>query len=299
MKREGQRKIHKAAVCQIKSIDEANHRLTVLVSVPTVDRHNEMVLATAYAKHLPGYLANPMFLMGHDWDGGTETVMGQAIDAQVLADEGLEVTFQFDMFNPKAALAWEQVKAGSLRAFSVGFYSLKRVTRGSPESEKAALPPYARAALDAGARCIHTEVELVEVSIVKIPSCREALLAASADGRMPSTKTHPLMMDIIMRLHGLARCLDEIYSWENYDSLDLPSLERLEGCKLVLEGVAAAIGQMVELVLSQQGALANAAPNAAPETTETEPEPPVLEADPADEQRRRAAAALLLALSLN
>lgn len=89
--------------------------------------------------------------------------------------------FAFDVdINDRADLVFKQVKRGTIRALSVGFIPKAWVTDRSPRESIDALPEEARKALESGkAFVVYTNVELVEISAVPVPSNPDALFGAS------------------------------------------------------------------------------------------------------------------------
>lgn len=89
--------------------------------------------------------------------------------------------FAFDVdINDQADLVYKQVKRGTIRALSVGFIPRAWVTDRSPRESIDALPEEARKALESGkAFVVYTNVELVEISAVPVPSNPDAMFGAS------------------------------------------------------------------------------------------------------------------------
>lgn len=150
----------------IKSINEENHIATVTVSTASVDRDQEVILPSAFTKRLNTYLAHPIMLASHN-PYRLENQIGEAKEVQINK-EGLDVTFEWyaGKGNPQADWAWF-LATRKIAAFSVGmmihgYQEGKRLQDGSFEN---------------GIRGTFTDVELLEISQVLIPSNRDAMMS--------------------------------------------------------------------------------------------------------------------------
>lgn len=176
---------------QIKAIDAQRPVVTAMVSTTNIDRDGEIVLASAFVQDLPIYMASPLLAWQHPWSfeesPKPSDALGHALDVRITVetDDGggfVEMDFIYDVdINPAARQVFDSVKAGTIRGYSVGFFSRESVTRTSPKDSIEALPRFAREALVSGACSrVHTRVELFEVSQVLIGSNRESLAALRA-----------------------------------------------------------------------------------------------------------------------
>ena len=150
----------------IKSIDEANHTATVTVSTSAVDRDQEVVLPSAFKNRLPTYLAHPIMLASHN-PYELENQIGEAKDVQIT-DTGLDVTFEWyaGKGNPQADWGWF-LATRKIAAFSVGM-----MVHGYEQGKY-----LGEAGWENGIRGTFTDVELLEISQVLIPSNRDAMQA--------------------------------------------------------------------------------------------------------------------------
>lgn len=175
--------------------------VTATVSTPDITRGGEVVLPTAFEARLASYLANPMFMWGHAWHGGPESILGRAASVKATS-KGLRVKLEYHLRvggepRPLAQEVFRLVKSGLLKAFSIGFWPHHYVTRYSADEVLATLPKWARQALESGeAWAIHTDVELMEISQVLIPANREAVLQAHAVGLCSATFTRLAMHEL-------------------------------------------------------------------------------------------------------
>jgi HK97 family phage prohead protease len=122
------------------------------------DRDGEYVLPTAFDKTLPTYLAkNPILLWQHNFD----TPLGQVTKAEV-DNMGLEV--EAVVRRPVAGeepwkhSAYEDIKAGIVRTFSIGGWFTRDMLGGQP---------------------VIVEVELWELSVVSVPSNPDSIFEAA------------------------------------------------------------------------------------------------------------------------
>lgn len=152
--------------------------MQAVASSGTIDRDEEIILGTAWS--LERFKSNPVFLYNHaSRSDDPQNVLGQVMPE--MRDAKLHGDFAYDVdINPKAAMVFAQVQKGTLRAFSVGFIPKAWVTDYSPREQIDALPEDARKALESGkVFVVYTNVELVEISQVPVPSNPDALVGAS------------------------------------------------------------------------------------------------------------------------
>lgn len=175
--------VRKNFFCQVKGIDLKNHTITVVVTTESLDRDNEIILASALDQLLYIFEENPILLWGHKQRGEPEDALGHAVKFVRLAD-GWEVTFRYSVeVNPKAQKVFDLVVDGTLRAYSIGFIPHAWVTSRSPADALSTLPAHARELLQIGVcKTVYTLVEVVEISNVLIGSNRDAIRRAAAKG---------------------------------------------------------------------------------------------------------------------
>lgn len=137
-------------------------------STPAVDRHGTIVRPEGIRTEK--FAANPIFLWAHDGYGGwdapsPDSVIGRVVGWKKSAEAfDVDVEFAPAEANPKAEQAFRLVKAGFLNAVSIGFIPLRWHEEEIPT-----------AAGDREIRTVYDEVELLEVSLVPIPSNPEAV----------------------------------------------------------------------------------------------------------------------------
>lgn len=142
-------------------------------STPALDRHGSRILPQGIRTE--AFDRNPVFLWGHDGYGRPDphAVIGRVIRHRKSPEAfDIEVEFAPEEANPRAEQALRLVRAGFLNAVSIGFVPLRSHEERSAEGKRV---------------LVYDEVELLEVSLVPIPSNPEALalvreLAAVVEG---------------------------------------------------------------------------------------------------------------------
>jgi HK97 family phage prohead protease len=157
-------KVLKTFLGTVKSFDEKNYTVTVTVSTKDNDRQDDEVIPSSFAKRLQYYLAHPVLLSSHSYSSLLRQI-GEAIDVKVT-DSGLDCTFKYyvGMGNPEADWAWQLVKQ-KIAAYSIGFYPYDWANKTDEQGYITGR--------------IYTDIELLEVSQVLVPACRQALQARS------------------------------------------------------------------------------------------------------------------------
>lgn len=144
--------------CSVRGKAEGG-KLTAVASTSVVDRDGEVILPSAFARHLDRYLANPVILAAHTHRSadGMPTILGSATRVAIESN-----ALVFDMTFARTPLAeqWRSLyEDGHARAFSVGFIPLAGEWKEQAE----------------GNVYVWTEVELLEISAVPVPANPEAL----------------------------------------------------------------------------------------------------------------------------
>jgi len=121
-------------------------------STPDLDRHGTRLMSLGCDS--ASFEKNPVVLWNHNRDGSPEDVLGRVVEI-VKTAAAVEVVVEFDT-HAKAQEVLRKVRAGFLRAVSVGF-----------------IPQQDRQNSDGTIDVL--KWELCELSIVPVPSCRQAL----------------------------------------------------------------------------------------------------------------------------
>ena len=149
-------------------------------STAAVDRHGTIVNPEGI--DTDNFEKNPIFLWGHDGYGGfsapeIENVIGKVVGYS-RTNEAFDIDVEFapGEANEKAEMALQLVKGGFLNAVSVGFYptqmGMKKLEDGSNVE-------------------VYEKSELLEVSLVPIPSNPEAIALARSMGDAIQMKETP------------------------------------------------------------------------------------------------------------
>ncbi|MEM9414550.1 MAG: HK97 family phage prohead protease [Planctomycetota bacterium] len=149
---------------KVRGVDKKRRTVTAAVSTSNRDRHGEVVMAEAVEASIPRFMENPVMLAGHEHVGvsGEPTTIGHWIDMHRDGDTIIG-TARFLDNDELAEKYWQRYLQRAQRAFSIGFMGLgfKMLTvdlGNGPE------------------RVRHwTELELIEISAVAVPSNRESL----------------------------------------------------------------------------------------------------------------------------
>lgn len=106
------------ALVRAASLNEASRSIEVVASTDTPDAYGDVLDQSTWK--LDRYRANPVVLWAHKQ---SELPIGTASDVKFVAGTGLVATLTFvsEALNPQAERVWQQIKAGVLRAVSVGF----------------------------------------------------------------------------------------------------------------------------------------------------------------------------------
>ena len=144
----------------VKSIDKKKHQITALASAATLDRDGDIIEPEAFRKWLPVYMKNPIVIVSHQHrlETGRSSVIANTVKAWINKD-GLWVVIEFHDITGLAEEYWQLYSQKKQHALSVGF-----IPHASGD----------RLVEDKRVR-VYTEVELLEISCVVVPSNREAL----------------------------------------------------------------------------------------------------------------------------
>ena len=147
---------------RLKALDTKTHRFQAIASSKTVDRDGDVILPTAFLGRIETFKRNPVMTWAHDQRRPT---VGKVVDFQVTEED-----FIFEgEFASEASPFAKEIEAlyagGFLNAFSVGFmphqFSKDPVMPGQ-------------------SGMTFTDVELLEIACVPVPSNREALVKGLA-----------------------------------------------------------------------------------------------------------------------
>lgn len=157
-------KFIKVIRAEVKDINTEKHTLTAVISTKKTDRDGDVVDPMAFKNRIKSYKEHPVLLSSHNY-GDLRKQIGKANKIDV---EDNEVTAQFEYFvgqgNPEADWAWVLAQKG-IAAFSVGFmgHQFEWLKEKDAEGNERIT----------GRK--FTDIELLEVSQVLVPSNRGAL----------------------------------------------------------------------------------------------------------------------------
>ena len=161
--------VRKGFVAESKGTDDEERSSTDLISTSDVDRDNEILLPKG--ADLSHYKKNPQVLFGHDYRSppiGRAAWVKRDSASQGLLAKTIYAATEF------AEEIWSLVKGGFLPARSVGFIPIE----GHEPDEKEIDKHPERT----GARYVYDKWELLEYSVVPVPSNRQALQVALGKG---------------------------------------------------------------------------------------------------------------------
>lgn len=157
-------KYNKYYKVEVKDIDTQKNTLTAVISTSKVDRDGDIVDPEAFKKRIKSYKEHPVLLSSHDYRTLTKQI-GKAVDISV---EDKAVNAKFEYFvgqgNPEADWAWFLAQKG-IASFSIGFmgHAFEWIKEKDAEGNERIT----------GRK--FTDIELLEVSQVLVPSNRGAL----------------------------------------------------------------------------------------------------------------------------
>lgn len=164
-----------------------DNRVRFVASTPDLDRHGTRLMSLGCDS--ASFEKNPVVMWNHNKDGSPDDVLGRVVEIAKTA-AAVEVVVEFDS-HPKAQEVLRKVRAGFLRAVSVGFI------------------PIADRKNDDGTIDV-LKWELCELSIVPVPSNRQALkrgyslrVTRTFTSRLSNSRGVSITMNITEKL-GLA-----------------------------------------------------------------------------------------------
>jgi len=160
----------KFLTAQFKGRDEEKREITAFASTPRLDRDREIIRADAW--DLASFKKHPVLAISHAYE---KLWLGKITEITPTSD-GL---FFRAVFAKTAAAeeVWQLIKSTNMAAFSVGFLPIASenvpVRKLAPAEQKAAIA--AGIAMDGSVR-VYSKVELLEISVVSVPSNTSATL---------------------------------------------------------------------------------------------------------------------------
>jgi len=157
-------KIFKIFKAEIKKVDNEKFTVEAIVSTKKQDRDGDVILPSAFERRLKVYKEHPILLSSHNYQDLRKQI-GEAIGISVT-EKGLEATFKYyaGLGNTEADWAWVLAQKG-IASFSVGF--IGHESEIMQEKDESGNMRYVGRKF--------TDVELLEISQVLVPSNRGAL----------------------------------------------------------------------------------------------------------------------------
>lgn len=217
-----QKKTTKLFTLDVTSIDEAKRHVTFCFSDNQQDRDGEIVDQKSWI--VENYLKNPVIFWKHRADE-PEDVLGQAVDMQLNVDGKSYVTVQFDDkdTNPKADTVFKQVVKRTLRCVSAGFLTgVEQIIDGVKHL---------------------IDNELLEISIVPIPSNTRAVVRAFKDGSL-SRKDAQWMLESMRKEADLLE--EQLKQQDEQDAQG--EQQNMDDIKTQISALTAAVAKTAETV---------------------------------------------------
>jgi len=158
-------KFLKVFKAEIKSTKKEDFTVTAVVSTKKVDRDGDIVLPDAFSKRLKTFKDHPILLSSHTYSDLRKQI-GEVANLKIT-DTGLEADLKYyvGQGNPEADWAWVLAEKG-IASFSIGF--IGHAYDFIEEKDEASGTKFV-----SGRK--FTDVELLEISQVTVPSNRGAL----------------------------------------------------------------------------------------------------------------------------
>jgi len=159
------REVTELPALHVRAIDVEKREVRVLASSPTLDRHGEIILPSAFKDTISRFMSNPCVIACHQHRlaDGEPPVIGSVVKLWI-DKAGLWAVIRFAETELGESY-WVLYRDGHMRAVSVGFVALQWTdTRDE----------------DGGYVRTYTKVELLEISCVPVPSNPDTLAPIQA-----------------------------------------------------------------------------------------------------------------------
>lgn len=164
--------IEKSYVGELKADDDDENVFTAIISTQDIDRDNEVIVAKGIS--FENFLKDPVVLWAHDHH---TPAIGNAMNIRA---RGKKIIARVRMAPTEFAKEiFSLIKGGFLRAVSIGFDPFKDRDFGPPTDAEIKKNPDL-----AGVSRIFRKVDLLEFSVVNVPSNPEALITAVGKGEI-------------------------------------------------------------------------------------------------------------------
>ena len=154
---------HAGFTAELKAINADRREVMHTITTMSTDRIGDIVEPSG--AQVDSFMRNPVVMVDHDYR--VQNIVGRAVSLDVTKD-AITARTQFTDSTPVARDAWNLVKAGMARAWSIGF---KPVKHEAIKDKKGLLKGFR-----------FTQWELLEYSLVAIPMNPDAVMEAVRRG---------------------------------------------------------------------------------------------------------------------
>lgn len=170
-------------------LETKDNQVTVYVTTFDLDRDSEVILPTAWKSRINNYLSHPILLSSHSY-GSLQNQIGRAVN-MIIDDKGIKPTFEYFVGKGNAEADWGYfLSTQKQAAYSVGFIPHVFI-EDKTEISKLLIPyGFVQAQIDE-VRRVYTDVELLEISQVTVPSNASAIQGESYYSFIKSFITKP------------------------------------------------------------------------------------------------------------
>lgn len=158
----------------VKTINREDKTIEIVASTSEIDRDNEVIEPQAFAQTIDSFKSNPVILACHQHrlQSGESPVIGSAIpDTIQIGAKDLRFKMRF-ADTSLGENYWRLYRDKHMRACSIGFIPIEGTSQRAKGKDV----------------YHHTKIELLEVSLVPVPSNRQALARAKQLGWLEAKK---------------------------------------------------------------------------------------------------------------
>ena len=181
-------------IAYTKEINEEERSIVAWGSKAIIDRDREIIRGDAW--DLKTYRKHPIIILSHNYKELIKSWIGKALWLKP-SEEGLLFKAQFAT-TEAAREAFQLVKDTGIAAFSVGFIPKKWEDKIVKDMTDKELEMIKGAGLKDNDKVrIYTKCELLEISLVSVPSCSTATLAAYNEGKIKTKELQDKIKETI------------------------------------------------------------------------------------------------------
>lgn len=191
--------VTKFVTAEIKEFNDTEREITAWASKAIVDRDGEIIMQDGWK--LDAFRQNPVILMSHDYK---RFPLGKAKWIKT-ENGGLKFCAKFAS-TPAGQEAYTLYKEGILNGFSVGFTPLEWDDGELAHKHKA--------------KRVYTKQSLLEISVVSIPSCPEALMIRGKSGALKTKEFNAFVVFIESLKKGKDKSMSVEKALEHNDTIN-------------------------------------------------------------------------------